>query len=108
MKQGEIWLVELFETKGHEQFGARPAVILADASMNVVIVVPFTSNLKALRYPFVLQINPTEKNGLSASSIALVFQVRAIDKIRLIKKVGDLEDQRLKDILKILKKLFRL
>ncbi|MBI2581466.1 type II toxin-antitoxin system PemK/MazF family toxin [Candidatus Woesearchaeota archaeon] len=51
MKKGEIWLVELPTTNGHEQEGYRPAMVLAEAEANIAIIVPFTSNLQALRFP---------------------------------------------------------
>ena len=45
MKKGEIWLVELPSTNGHEQVGNRPVIILSDTESNISIVIPFTSNL---------------------------------------------------------------
>ncbi len=51
MKKGEIWLVEFPSTDGHEQTGNRPVIILADPKSNISIVIPFTSNLQALRFP---------------------------------------------------------
>ena len=92
MKKGEIWLVEFPVSNGHEQAGSRPAIVIADTPANVAIIVPFTSNVQALRFPFTFEVKPTERNGLAALSIALIFQARAIDKRRFKKKVGDLDD----------------
>ena len=50
MKKGEIWLVELPSTDGHEQFGKRPVIILADTKTNISIIIPFTSNELAVNY----------------------------------------------------------
>ena len=80
------------DSNGHEQAGSRPAIVIADTPANVAIIVPFTSNVQALRFPFTLEVKPTERNGLAALSIALIFQARAIDKRRFKKKVGDLDD----------------
>lgn len=108
MNKGEIWLVDLPSSDGREQSGLRPVTVLAETEVNIAIVLPFTSNLQALRFPHTFQLKPTKKNGLTALSVALIFQMRAIDKIRLKRKVGDLEDSSLKAIDHMIKKLLKL
>ena len=92
MKKGEIWLVEIPSTNGHEQAGKRPAIVLADTEANIVIIIPLSSNLQALRFPHTLEIKPSSKNGLQLVSVALVFQIRAIDKKRLVSKIGEIDN----------------
>ena len=108
MKKGEIWLVELPSTDGREQGGLRPVIFLADAEANISIIVPFTSNIQALRFPHTIEIKPSKSNGLTSLSIALIFQVRAIDKKRLKNKIGDLENHILKEVDNVLKKILQL
>ena len=108
MKKGEIWLVELPFANGHEQAGTRPALILAETDANIAIVIPLTSNLQALRFLNAIEVKPTAENGLPEISIALVFQVRAIDKKRLKHKIGELENSVLKEIDSSLIKILRL
>lgn len=108
MKKGEVWNVELPSPEGHEQTGTRPALILSEPEANTVIIVPFTSNIQALRFLHTIEIEPTKENGLLELSIALVFQVRAIDKKRLKEKVGDLEQEKLREIDAILKTILKL
>src|SRR3989338_6987668 len=91
MKKGEIWLVEIPETNGHEQTGKRPVIILADTESNIAIIIPFTSNIQALRFPHTIEVKPSKEDGLTAESVALIFQIRAIDKKRLKSKIGNLE-----------------
>ncbi|HLC75309.1 MAG TPA: type II toxin-antitoxin system PemK/MazF family toxin [Candidatus Nanoarchaeia archaeon] len=98
MKKGEIWLVDIPSANGHEQTGKRPAIILADTQVNVTIVVPITSNLQALRFPHTLELKPSSSNGLSTVSVCLIFQIRAIDKKRLNKKIGMLEDSKASEL----------
>lgn len=98
MKKGEIWLVEIPPTNGHEQSGLRPVLVLSPIEANVVIIIPFTSNMKALRFPHTLEIHPTASNGLNAISVALIFQIRAIDKKRLQRKVGALSSDLVEQI----------
>ena len=55
MERGEIWIVKLPEiADGHEQQGTRPYLILATA-INVIVVIPLTTNTKALRFPHTLE-----------------------------------------------------
>ena len=92
IQKGEIWLVEIPSTNGHEQSGKRPAIVLADTEANIVIIIPLSSNLQALRFPHTLEIRPSSKNGLKLVSVALVFHIRSIDKKRLINKIGEFND----------------
>jgi mRNA interferase MazF len=100
MTRGDIVLVNLPQTldgAGHEQAGTRPALIVhEDATsdtLSVVMIVPFTSNLKAQRFPHIILIQPTKENGLTVPSVLLIFQLRAIDKHRVGRKIGHLEEE---------------
>jgi len=105
MKKGEIWSVELPLSVGHEQTGTRPAVIMADLEANICIIIPITSNIQALRFPHTIEIKKSERNGLETDSVGLIFQLRAIDKSRLKKKAGDLENSILTQIDDVIKKI---
>ena len=108
MKKGELWLVELPSVNSHEQGGTRPALIISDPEANTVVILPFTSNVQALRFPHTVEVNSSKRNGLTELSIALVFQVRAIDRKRLKIKVGEIEEGKMKEIDILLKKLLQL
>ena len=107
MKKGEIWLVELPSADGREQVGSRPAIIMAETEI-VNIVIPLTSNIQALRFPHTIEIKPSKKNNLSAISVGLVFQIRALDKKRFKNKLGELDDKNLKEVDIMLKKMLNL
>jgi mRNA interferase MazF len=64
----------------------------------VAIIIPFTAQLEALRFPHTIRVEPSNENGLSQISVLMVFQLRAIDKQRLIYKVGRLEEDILKKV----------
>lgn len=97
MKQGEIWELYLNPTKGSEQSGRRPAVIISGNMLNtylqVVIVCPLTTSIK--NYKGNLIIKPNEINGLEKVSEVLTFHVRSVSKTRLDKKIGKIS---LKDV----------
>ena len=80
-------------------------IFLADTEANIAIIVPLTSNLQALRFPHTIEVKPTNVNGLAVDSIALVFQVRAIDKKRFQKKIGKAHSSTINELNRILKKL---
>ena len=81
--------------------------ILTETEANIALVIPMTSNIQALRFPHTIEIKPTKRNGLSTLSIALIFQMRAIDKKRVKNKIGELEDLTVKEVDKSIKKLLK-
>lgn len=105
MARGDIFAVDLPAPSGrvgHEQMGCRPAVLvqtdITDASLSTTMIVPFTSNLSALRFPHTFRVDPSPQNGLTTSCVLLVFQCRAIDKTRLGNRIGQLEQQHLQQL----------
>lgn len=97
MKQGEIWFANLNPTKGSEQAGMRPVVIvsgnLANTHLNTVICCPLTTKIKNYKGNVVLQ--PNTDNALKATSEILTFHIRSITKERLKRKVGNITAQEL-------------
>ena len=115
MTRGDIVLVNLPQSAdgaGHEQVGTRPALIVHDDAtsdtLSVVMIVPFTSNLKAQRFPHTILIPPSRANGLTVPSVLLVFQLRAIDRQRVTGKLGHLEDNLMTEVNQEIKKLLGL
>ena len=95
MKRGEVWRVRLPSVPGHTQAGIRPAVILqedhATAALPTVMIVPFTGTQAALRFPGAFVVQPDGHNGLTVPSVALVFQLTAIDKTNCLQPLGVLD-----------------
>lgn len=92
LTKGDIWLVNLPETVGNEQYGTRPAIILAEIIRYLLaVIVPITKNMKTADAPFTTVIHPNSRNGLSVPSVALGLQIRAVDKSRLLRKLGVLD-----------------
>jgi mRNA interferase MazF len=100
MARGDILLVGLPDSDKREERGNRPAIAVQTevATSPMLMVVPVTSSLGALRFPFTVKIEPSEKNGLTLSSVAMIFQLRAIDRNRLIRKIGELEPEYLAQV----------
>ena len=87
MKTGEIWLAQLDPTIGSEIQKTRPCVVVSPDDMNAhlrtIIVAPMTTGSRAagFRVPVTFQ----GKQGL-----ILLDQIRALDRIRLVRRLGAL------------------
>lgn len=92
MARGDVLLVILPSSNSREQGGRRPAIaVQTDISgQPMLMIAPVTSNLNALRFDFSVQVEPSQQNGLSQSSVVMVFQMRAIDKVRILRRLGNL------------------
>jgi mRNA-degrading endonuclease toxin of MazEF toxin-antitoxin module len=91
MRKGDLWIVHIPGLGGHTQQGTRRALVVAAPKLPVVIVMPCTSNLQALRFPHTLRIAASKQNGLTTPSVALAFQLLAIDRRFVQQKIGTLE-----------------
>ena len=109
MTKGDVWLVDIPETVGHEQYGTRPAVVLAEITHYlIVVIVPITKNMDIASVPFTTTIQPSTSNGLTVPSVALGLQIRAVNKKRLIRKLGVLDSADLAKLDAQLKKMLQL
>ncbi|MBU3668997.1 MAG: type II toxin-antitoxin system PemK/MazF family toxin [Candidatus Taylorbacteria bacterium] len=96
MKQGDIVLVDLNPTTGHEQSGVRPAVVVSSSIFSysgLCIVCPITSVIKH-RVGYVLLVRNKE-NGLKKNSEILTSQIRTISVARVSKKIGKISETEL-------------
>jgi mRNA interferase MazF len=96
---GEVCWVDLPARGGHAQAGRRPAIILQDVTtLPTTLIVPLTTQLDALRFPGTVLVEPDAKNGLRLPSVALVFQLTAVDNRFITGKVGSISDKILEEI----------
>ena len=107
MKNGDIWLVDLSDAKGHEQRGERPALIVGGAN-SLVLAVPLTSNPATARFSHTYLISPDPQNGLDVESIALVFQLTALDRERFVHRIWMLDGQKQVAIMALIRDLMGL
>lgn len=99
--------MNLGDSGGHEQSGMRPAVVFSEVVANVVMVVPLTSNTRVLRFAHTVEISPNSSNNLAIPSIAMVFQLRALDLKKLEKKIGTLTVAKIKLLNREIKKMLK-
>lgn len=104
-RTGEVWLARLDPTVGHEQGGRRPVVIASSAGfnslpINMIIVVPLTGTDRGL----VTQPQVTSReSGLKRASFARPEDLRAVDAVRLERRLGRVTADELSEIRKILR-----
>lgn len=103
VERGEVWLVALDPTLGSEIQKSRPCVVVSPSEMHdhlrTVLVAPMTS--KGRPAPFRIEVTFKRKRGL-----VLLDQIRAVDKIRLVKKEGSVAESVLTDSLRTLQEVF--
>ncbi|HTQ19608.1 type II toxin-antitoxin system PemK/MazF family toxin, partial [Mycobacterium sp.] len=71
-------------------------VIQNDVSNRVsdmTIVAPITSTVRFPLSPVHVLLAADENTGLSVTSVALLNQIRAIDRMRLVKRLGSIDAQ---------------
>ncbi|HEX6860468.1 MAG TPA: type II toxin-antitoxin system PemK/MazF family toxin [Caulobacteraceae bacterium] len=101
--RGDVWLVNLDPTVGSEIRKTRPAVIISPREMHdhlrTVLIAPMTTGSRPM--PFRVEIRFQGKTGL-----ILLDQARAVDKIRLVRRLGSVEAQTLQATLSTLREVF--
>lgn len=92
IRRFEIWLANLNPTKGTEPGKVRPVVIVQTDLLNdihpSVVVCPITTQVQPEAE--ILRVH-LSKNQLDQPSDIMIDQIRAIDKKRLIRKIGKLK-----------------
>jgi mRNA interferase MazF len=97
--QWHIYTAVLDPVRGSEQAGQRPVLVVSRESINqilpVVNVVPLTSLKSSDRriYPNEVLL-PAGTGGIALDSIVLCYQVRTLDKTRLVTELGEITDRK--------------
>ncbi len=84
--RGEVWLADLNPTRGHEQAGRRPVLVVSEDLFNrgpagLVIVLPMTSTIRNV--PSHVPLSPPE-GGVKNRTAILCDSVRSVSVERLV------------------------
>lgn len=105
LQRGEVWLINLDPTIGAEIKKTRPCLVVSPPELHnylrTALVVPLTS--KGFAAPFRVAV---EFGGVSG--LALLDQIRAVDKQRLVKRLGMIDAAALQASMETLQELFAL
>ncbi len=103
VRRGDVFLVSLDPSRGREIRKARPCVIVSPDELNVhmgtYIVAPLTTGSHG--YPFRVACRFQGKDGH-----IVLDQIRAVDRARLVKKLGRLSPQAIEKSLSALGEMF--
>jgi mRNA interferase MazF len=101
IKRGDVFLVDLNPVVGAEQVGIRPALVIqidkANAASPHTVIIPFTTRIRQVKLPSHVRI-PAGIAGLAEESVLLCEQIRVIDKRRLVRKIGSVGEEHLREI----------
>ncbi len=108
--RGEVWEIELNPTRGHEQAGRRPALVVSTDRFNhgaagLVIVAPLTTRAKGI--PLHVRVEPPE-GGVRERSFVKPEDVRSISVRRLRERWGTVSPRTLESVARSLRVLLEL
>lgn len=105
MKTGEVWLAQLDPAVGSEIRKTQPCVVVSPDEMNAhlrtVIVAPMTTGSRPAGFRIALTFQG--KQGL-----IVLDQMRTLDKVRLVKRLGALRPATMSLTLQTLQAMFAL
>ncbi|MFC3209055.1 type II toxin-antitoxin system PemK/MazF family toxin [Aquamicrobium soli] len=103
VKRGDVWLAALDPTIGSEIRKTRPCLIVSPPEIHdhlrTVIVAPMTSGSRPAGFRVPISFQGVE-------GLILLEQARALDKRRLVKNLGQVPDEVLKQALRVLRELY--
>jgi mRNA interferase MazF len=102
IKQYDIFLISLDPTIGHEIKKVRPCVVISPNEMNnnisTIIIAPMTT--RSHSYPTRIPIKFEDKKGW-----VVLDQIRALDRKRFVKKLGNLKKETILKVKKIIQEM---
>lgn len=98
-RRGEIWLLDWSPSRGSEQAGFRPALIIqtdaANSNPHYPNTIVLAVSTKGKPVPFHITITPGNDNGLTEISFVKCEQVLTVAKERLVRKLGTIGKEEL-------------
>jgi mRNA interferase MazF len=103
VKRGEVWLAALDPTIGSEIRKTRPCLVISPAEIHdhlrTVTVAPMTSKSRPAPYRVALRFGDTD-------GLVLTEQIRALDRARLVKRLGSVPASVLSEVLRIVRETY--
>ena len=102
VRRGDVVVVELDPTRGSEQRGTRPCLVVqndvGNKNASTTVVVPFTTSFGEKLYPFEVLVEADEC-PLREDSVALCNQIRTISiEHRIHEVLGPIPDDRMAEV----------
>ena len=98
--RGDVFWADLDPTRGHEQGGSRPVVVLSENVFNArsgtVIAMAITSQPQQAAFPLTLELTSVK---LPKQSWVKISQIRTLSVARLGKRIGHVSDEELERLI---------
>ena len=102
INQYDVFLINLDPVMGHEIKKTRPCLIISPDEMNssikTVIIAPMTT--KSHNYPTRVPVKFENKKGW-----IVLDQIRTVDRMRLVKKLGNIGNNEIKQLKEVIKEM---
>lgn len=99
VKRGDFWIVDLEPGFGREIHKKRPGLVISANNLNditpYVIIIPTTSIVPKVTSEEIVVLG--KPKGFDQKSTLLPLYIRSVDKVRLIKKVGKISKEKLRE-----------
>jgi mRNA interferase MazF len=98
--RGEVWYASIGPTKGREQSGLRPVMVISDDYFNngpagLVVTLPLTT--KDRKIVSHVHVKPPE-GGLKKKSFIMCEQIRCISRNRLVRPLGKVKPETTREV----------
>lgn len=98
--RGEVYWADLHSTRGHEQAGFRPVLIISNNIFNeksgTVIALALTSQPQKAGFPLTFELSGSE---LPKRSWVKISQIRTLSTLRIKNKLATVPPEELEDII---------
>ncbi len=104
IKRGDFWIVNLEPGFGREIHKRRPGLIISNNDINLghhAIVIPSSSIVPAVHTAEIITLG--KPKGFDEESVLVPVFIRNIDQDRLIKKVGTISKNKMREIEEVIK-----
>lgn len=107
IKRGDIYFIDWSPSRGSEQNGIRPSLILqtdkGNSNNNYPNTIVVTISTKGRKIPFHIELKPNTTNGLTEISYVKCEQILTVSKERLYKKIGEISETEIQKVEKAVK-----
>ena len=102
VKRGDVFFADLSPVVGSEQGGTRPVLIIQNDIGNrfspTVIIAAITAQIQKAKLPTHVEIDAKKSGFERENSIALLEQMRTIDKSRLTDRITQLDAKLMQEV----------
>jgi mRNA interferase MazF len=101
-KRGDIYLAALDPAVGHEIRKTRPALVIQNDVLNehlaTTTVAAITSTVRFPISPVHVLLQADQSTGLSVPSVAVLNQLRTVDRRRFVKRLGTVDERTMLEV----------